>query len=209
MRIVCDMRVIDKIGQVIINILIGLIIVIAAFTLYSFVALEILDKDYVSVFGFTYFEVASGSMSPTISKNDMVIVKLNDEYEEEDIVTYMLNGDFITHRVKRIDTSTIMTKGDANNTKDTPVSKDSVLGRVVFIIPNAGIWKRVFMTPKVLILLMLTFTLFSFTFSYNSKSKRAKIKKQKERRDNRDSVLTPIVVKDSDKIKDKEKSKED
>ena len=35
------------------------------------------------------------------------------------------------------------------------------------------------------------------------------IKKQKERRDNRDSVLTPIVVKDSDKIKDKEKSKED
>ena len=96
MRIVCDMRVIDKIGQVIINILIGLIIVIAAFTLYSFVALEILDKDYVSVFGFTYFEVASGSMFPTISKNDMVIVKLNDEYEEEDIVTYMLNGDFIT-----------------------------------------------------------------------------------------------------------------
>ena len=98
------MKIIDKIGQKIINLLIGLIIIIASFTLYSFIALEVMNKDYVSIFNFTYFEVASGSMSPTINKEDLVIVKLNSEYQEEDIVTYKLNGDFITHRVKRIDT---------------------------------------------------------------------------------------------------------
>ena len=156
MRIVCDMRVIDKIGQVIINILIGLIIVIAAFTLYSFVALEILDKDYVSVFGFTYFEVASGSMFPTISKNDMVIVKLNDEYEEEDIVTYMLNGDFITHRVKRIDTSTIITKGDANNTADFTLAEDTnIIGEVIFKIPKIGYIQSILATKGGLIIVVL------------------------------------------------------
>ena len=49
------MRTMDKIGQVMINLLIGLIIIVAAFTLYSYVALEVLDKDYVSLFGYTYF----------------------------------------------------------------------------------------------------------------------------------------------------------
>lgn len=203
------MRLLDKIGQFIINILIGLIIVIAAFTLYSFIALEVMDKDYVSVLGYTYFEVASGSMSPTINKDDMVIVKLDSEYEQEDIVTYMLNGDFITHRVKKIDTSTITTKGDANNTKDAPISKDSVLGRVVLIIPHAGIWKKVFMTPKVLVLLIITFTLFSFTFSYNTKSKRKKLKKQRERRDEKNKIATPIAVKDSAINKDVINNKND
>ena len=144
-RIVCNMRTMDKIGQTIINLLIGLIIVIAAFTLYSFISLEVMNKDYVSIFGYTYFEVASGSMAPTINKEDMVIVKLNSNYQEEDIITYKLNEDFITHRVIRIDTKTITTKGDANNTKDTPISKDSILGKVIFVIPNFGIWKKVFM----------------------------------------------------------------
>ena len=203
------MKIIDKIGKIIINILIGLIIIIAAFTLYSFVALEMMDKDYVSIFGYTYFEVASGSMSPTINKEDMVIVKLNDEYEQEDIVTYMLNGDFITHRVKRIDTSTITTKGDANNTKDAPVSKDSVLGKVVLIIPKFGIWKKVFLTPKVLILLIITFTLFSFTFSYNTKSKRKRLKKQKEMREKKNSIAIPIANKEINSEKDKEDNKKE
>ena len=203
------MRVIDKVGQCIINFLIGLIVIIAAFTLYSFIAIEGLNKDYVSVLGYTYFEVASGSMSPAIEKDDMVIVKLNSDYEQEDIVTYKLNGDFITHRVKRIDSSTITTKGDANNTKDAPISKDNILGRVVLIIPKAGVWKKVFMTPKVLILLIITFTLFSFTFSYNTKSKRKKLKSQREKREKRNSIETPISNKDSKLEEDKKSIKKD
>ena len=198
------MRVIDKVGQCIINFLIGLIVIIAAFTLYSFIAIEGLNKDYVSVLGYTYFEVASGSMSPTIEKDDMVIVKLNSDYEQEDIVTYKLNGDFITHRVKRIDSSTITTKGDANNTKDAPISKDNILGRVVLIIPKAGVWKKVFMTPKVLILLII-----SFTFSYNTKSKRKKLKSQREKREKRNSIETPISNKDSKLEEDKKSIKKD
>lgn len=202
------MRTMDKIGQTIINLLIGLIIVIAAFTLYSFISLEVMNKDYVSIFGYTYFEVASGSMAPTINKEDMVIVKLNSNYQEEDIITYKLNEDFITHRVIRIDTKTITTKGDANNTKDTPISKDSILGKVVFVIPNFGIWKKVFMSPKVLILLIITFTLFSFTFSYNTKSKRKKLKKQKERREKKNKEAIPIID-PTIKLKDNKQDKED
>ena len=207
MRVVYNMRTMDKIGQVMINLLIGLIIIVAAFTLYSYVALEVLDKDYVSLFGYTYFEVASGSMTPTINKEDMVIVKLNSDYKQEDIVTYNLNGDFITHRVKRIDTSTVTTKGDANNTKDAPISKDSILGKVVCIIPNFGIWKRVLLSPKVLILLIITFTLFSFTFSYNTKAKRKKLKRQREKKQLEKQIITPI--KTNDAVEQKKEIKKD
>lgn len=207
MRVVYNMRTMDKIGQVMINLLIGLIIIVAAFTLYSYVALEVLDKDYVSFFGYTYFEVASGSMAPTINKEDMVIVKLNSDYKQEDIVTYNLNGDFITHRVKRIDTSTVTTKGDANNTKDAPISKDSILGKVVCIIPNFGIWKRVLLSPRVLILLIITFTLFSFTFSYNTKTKRKKLKRQREKKQLEKQIITPIKI--NEEVEQKKEIKKD
>lgn len=207
MRVVYNMRTMDKIGQVMINLLIGLIIIVAAFTLYSYVALEVLDKDYVSFFGYTYFEVASGSMAPTINKEDMVIVKLNSDYKQEDIVTYNLNGDFITHRVKRIDTSTVTTKGDANNTKDAPISKDSILGKVVCIIPNFGIWKRVLLSPRVLILLIITFTLFSFTFSYNTKAKRKKLKRQREKKQLEKQIITPIKINEA--VEQKKEIKKD
>lgn len=179
------MKLWDKIGQIIINTMIVLITIITLFIIYSYVNLEILNKDYVSIFGYTYFEVASGSMAPAINKNDVIIVKLNTDYKEEDIITYKLNNDFITHRVKKINIKTVVTKGDANNTLDKSISTESVIGKVILIIPKFGVWKQVLLTPKVFILLIITFVLFSFTFSYNTKEKRNKIKRQLEKKQNK------------------------
>lgn len=190
------MKVIDKIGNIITYILIFLITIIIIFMTYSYISLNLLKKDYVSIFNYTYFEVASGSMEPTIDKDDLVIVKLNSTYQEKDIITYSLNKEFITHRVIQIDSKTITTKGDANNSKDAKIKKENVLGKVVLIIPKFGIWKKVIMTPKVFSLLTITLVLFSFTFSYNNKSKRKKLKKQKEKRlqkEKEDKMEIPIL----------------
>ena len=180
-----SVKYIDKIGNVITYILIGLVSFVAVFMVYSYICLNLLGKDYVSILGYTYFEVASGSMEPAISKDDLVIVKIGSDYKERDIVTFYLNNEFITHRVVQIDSKTITTKGDYNNSRDAKVRKDNVLGKVVMIVPKFGIWKRVLMTPKVFSLLFVTLVLFSFTFSYNNRSKRKRIKqkilkKQKE-----------------------------
>lgn len=190
------MKVIDKIGNIITYILIFLITIIIIFMTYSYISLNLLKKDYVSIFDYTYFEVASGSMEPTIDKDDLVIVKLNSTYQEKDIITYSLNKEFITHRVIQIDSKTITTKGDANNSKDAKIKRENVLGKVVLIIPKFGIWKKVIMTPKVFSLLTITLVLFSFTFSYNNKSKRKKLKKQKEKRiqkEKEDKMEIPIL----------------
>ncbi len=170
------MKLWDKIGRIILNILTVIITIIAVFNVYCFIVLTVFNKDYVSVFGYTYFEVVSGSMEPEIGVHDIVILKLNSDYKVNDIVTYISDEDFVTHRVIGINNKMIVTKGDANNTKDNPITDKEVIGKVVYIVKNGGVWKEVFLTPKVIILLIITLILFSFTFSYNNKKKREKIK---------------------------------
>lgn len=189
------MKLVDKLGRIIINFLIIIIGIVTLFCVYSYVSLEFLGNNYVSVFGYTYFEVASGSMSPVINMSDLIIVKIDADYMEEDIITYFIDGDFITHRVKKINIDTIVTKGDANNTKDALVNKENVLGKVVYVIPYAGVWKKVFMSPKVILLLIITFVLFSFAFSYNSKGKRKKIELKKAKKEKNIEYEIPILKK--------------
>ena len=86
------MKLWDKIGRIILNILIVIITIIAVFNVYCFITLTVLNKDYVSVFGYTYFEVASGSMEPEIG---IVISNIKDAYaltraKESKIKTYTL-----------------------------------------------------------------------------------------------------------------------
>lgn len=177
------MKLWDKIGRIILNILIVIITIIAVFNVYCFITLTVLNKDYVSVFGYTYFEVASGSMEPEIGVHDIVILKLNSDYKVNDIVTYISDEDFVTHRIIGINNKMIVTKGDANNTKDNPITYKEIIGKVVYVVDNGGVWKEVFLTPKVIILLIITLILFSFTFSYNSKKKRDRIKEKKKNKE--------------------------
>lgn len=115
--------------------------ILVLFSLYTLVMTKILHKSYVNVFGYTYFVVASGSMSGTIEVNDIVIVKVHDSYGPQDIITYNDDGAFITHRVIKIEGEKIITRGDVNNTNDEPIDKDSVIGRVVFVVAIASVLK--------------------------------------------------------------------
>ena len=64
-------------------------------------------------------------MSGTIEVNDVVIVKLGQEANINDIITYQTeDGDFITHRVVKKIGNQIITQGDVNNTEDDPIKKE-------------------------------------------------------------------------------------
>ena len=61
---------------------------------------DILKKDYVNVFGYTYFVVATGSMSGTIEVDDIIFVKITKSVKINDIITFKnKDGDIITHRL--------------------------------------------------------------------------------------------------------------
>lgn len=164
------MKFIKKIAEIITNILLIVVIIAIFFALYGIFQLKILNKTYINYFGYTFFEVVSGSMSPTINTYDLVIVKINDEVQEDDIITFYKDNSFITHRIiEYTDDDHILTKGDANNTTDKHITKNMIIGKVIYTIKEFGIVKRVLVDSKVIISVFATIILFSLAFSITHK----------------------------------------
>ena len=122
-------------------------------------------KDYASLFGYSIFNVVTGSMSGTIEINDYVVVKNTQDVKIGDIVTFMSEGELITHRLVIANGDTFVTRGDANTADDFSISRGDIVGKVVLVIPKAGIWKNVISEPKVLVAIFITLLLFTLVFS--------------------------------------------
>lgn len=219
------MKNIEKFFKYFTNVLLTIVIICIFFALYSFIQLVILEKDYVNYFGYTVFEVQSGSMSPTINVDDMLLVKLTNEVEKDDIITYKKDNSFITHRVIEANGNKIITKGDSNNSEDKIIEKEDVLGKIVKIFPGFGKWKKILLSPAVLIAIFSTLTIFSFVFSYNDKkkdkvsdeedldnkkkSKKSKDKKENSKKDSKKIEKKESSEKDNEKVAKEESSKKD
>ena len=89
-------------------------------------------------FGFGAAIVLSGSMEPTFSKGDLIVVKETDVVAVDDIVVYQDGGSLVVHRVIDMADGTITTQGDANNAADDPIERSAVKGTVLFWIPHGG-----------------------------------------------------------------------
>ena len=164
------MGVVKKIVEIITNILMIIVIIAIFFALYGLFQLKIQNKTHINYFGYTFFEVVSGSMSPTINTYDLIIVKIDKEVKENDIVTFYNDEAFITHRIiKYKSDEEILTKGDANNTSDKYISKDKIIGKVIYNFKEFGIIKRSITNTKVLISILITIILFSIAFSIENK----------------------------------------
>ena len=104
-----------------------------------------------SLFGYRYYTVLTGSMSPSYEVGDVVFVHIekSDKIKEGDVITFNPSNDseaYLTHRVteklenyKGAGVTCFRTKGDANNSQDSfLISEDKVIGKVVFGIPKLG-----------------------------------------------------------------------
>lgn len=159
-----------KVFKFLTDFLLCIVIVAIFFALYGFSQLLIFQKDYASYFGFSIFEVVTGSMAPTININDAIIVKTTSNIKINDIITYKSGNDFITHRVMDIKGDKLITKGDYNNSEDKIINKSDVIGKVVKILPRLGVWKEILLSPTIIIVFLATSIVFSFAFSYKSKN---------------------------------------
>ena len=153
----------------IINGIIVILAIIAIMLIYVLAQTTILKKPYADIFGYSFFEVKTGSMEDVISIGDIIIVKLNEPFQENDIITFQENHYLVTHRVREIKDDYIITKGDNNNTEDEPITKEDVIGKVVYIFEDMNIWKKVFAEPKVIICISITFILFITLILYKEK----------------------------------------
>lgn len=121
--------------------------------------------DVPSVAGYSMFRVLTGSMSPEIPTNTLIVVRSVplEEVQVGDIISFYsadpsLNGMVNTHRVTKVDPSaqTITTKGDANALEDRyPVTADRLIGVMVFRSHGLGVMARLINNPLIFIPLIV------------------------------------------------------
>lgn len=112
---------------------------------FSFMVISILSN--IGLFGYKFYDVLTGSMSPTINPGSLIVVKEIDDSEikEGDIITFKGNStsNITTHRVVEViekdKNIKFQTKGDANDVLDSMLIDGNLLvGKVVFDIPYMG-----------------------------------------------------------------------
>lgn len=131
----------------------AILIMTVALSLFAFV--QVINKGYVSIFGYSLFKVVTGSMEPTIPVGALLLTKDEpiDTVEINEIISFFskeayMNGRIITHRVvgsEKSATGQVMltTRGDANSSTDTHrVDENNYIGKVLWISNNENIFAK-------------------------------------------------------------------
>ena len=131
------------------------VILILSICVCLFAFVQVVNKGYVSFFGYSFFKVTTGSMEPTISVGSLILTKdvEIDTLEINDVVSFFskeayLNGKIITHRVVEKETSgtgqvLLTTRGDANSSTDIHrVDESNLIGKVVWISGEGNVFAK-------------------------------------------------------------------
>lgn len=123
--------------------------------LYLIMMHHVMGAENPTIFGYSTAVVASGSMEPALSVDDLIINHAQNHYAKGDIITFQNGNSLTTHRIVAITEEGYVTKGDANNAADLDVvSEDAVVGRVVMMIPYLGNILFILKTPLGMTLLI-------------------------------------------------------
>lgn len=164
------MKTISTIIGYILNILLFIVFCFIMIGIYYIVQIKVLQNDYANLFGYTFFEVATGSMSGTIEIGDVVIVQITKDVNQGEVIVYKDGDNFITHRLVEKDGNHLVAKGDANNSEDKPITEDQILGRVIYRIPKLGVWRKIFLSPEIIGLILLLLFLLGVVIQFISKN---------------------------------------
>ena len=153
------------------------IILIAAVAFTAYVMICAARHKPVDVFGKTILKVVTGSMEPSISVGDYIIVEKTDTstLQKDDIIAFYseqtdIYGMLVTHRIVDIEEDgTFITKGDANPISDeVPVKADRIVGKYTGKA-RFFIWVATFASPRKLLMLFVIIPV-SLLFIYELRS---------------------------------------
>lgn len=165
------MKILKKIPGIFLNIIMIIVFIVMLLAGYCFAQINLFNKEYINILGYSVFQIRSGSMEPELKVGDIIFVDIidsNEKLNKEEIITYTDEEKIVTHRIVEMDENSIITKGDANNTNDNPIERKHVIGKVVKVISNVSIWSQVLKTKEVYTMIIITIVLFVITFSINT-----------------------------------------
>ena len=168
-------RALKALGRSVLLVVLSLVIGITA---YSWNARVLTGNAMPMPFGWGLSVVLSGSMEPTLSVNDLVIVHEQDAYEPGDIVVYQNGSMLVLHRIISMADGEVITQGDANNTSDPPVTVSDIKGKAVAQAPGLGAAIHFFKTP-VGTGLLIAAAIVLFELPYLQRRKQSEAEKEK------------------------------
>lgn len=157
------------VGKIIKSLIWILLSLIVLFNIYNFINLNILKKDLSTIGGYTYLEVVSGSMEPTIKIGDLILINTNIDnydYHVDDIITFRDEaGSLVTHRIIKVEENTVVTQGDANNATDGDILKKDIVGIYVKKFVAIGSLLNSLKNPVILVIILTIGILICFIIS--------------------------------------------
>ena len=96
------------------------------------------------IFGYQMLTVDSGSMEPNLPEDSLIFVTTVDpsKLQADDVITFTIDedGTLVTHRIVAVRNNdrSFVTKGDANESCDSPVPWENVVGKVTLCFPKIG-----------------------------------------------------------------------
>lgn len=127
--------------------LLVLVALIIGVNVYTINASRIAGDTVPMPFGVGAAVVLSGSMEPELSVGDLLVIVRRNSYEVRDIVVYQDGRMAVTHRIVAISDDEVITRGDANNIEDDPITPEQIKGKVVLAVPFIGYLINVIKTP--------------------------------------------------------------
>jgi signal peptidase len=136
------------------TLLLALISLTLGVNVYLWNAKRLVGNALPTPFGYGVSVVLSGSMEPTLSVHDLVLIRETPAVKAGDVVVYQSENELIIHRVISVGEDTLITQGDANSSADEPISHGAVKGVLVASVPHVGILVLALKNPVVVILLL-------------------------------------------------------
>lgn len=131
-----------------------LVALIIGVNVYSINASRLAGDAVPMPFGVGAAVVLSGSMEPELSVGDLLFVAKRDTYEVGDVVVFQEGRIAVTHRIVSMTENEVITKGDANNSEDDPITLDRIKGKVTAVIPIVGHLINLIKTPVATVLIL-------------------------------------------------------
>lgn len=157
------------------------ICLVVGIQIYSWNARSLTGNVLPMPFGYGSAVVMSGSMEPAIMTDELILVKAQERYEIGDVIVFQNGNMLVVHRIVDMDTDTVTTRGDANNTDDAPIEKSQIKGRVFVHIPLVGAVVRLIKTPVATIALIIGAVLIvELPFQKEKEKKEEELEKIKE-----------------------------
>lgn len=188
---------IHTVGRIVSAILYIVLIPIIIFNFTLIIKSFIHPYETPDFFGYKSFVIVSGSMEPTILKQDAILVKKvpEEEIQVNDIISFNTrNQTNVTHRVIKIEKENgikkYTTKGDNNNTEDKEqIAYEQIEGKYQFKISQFGIITHILKSKITLIILVMIVILISCYKSRIQKRKQERTEKRKKYEENKTKEL--------------------